>query len=424
MWHLRRTPGADASSLRHLGNLGAVRYPSDEPDQPPRSRKRKDRTDRPPRDHSNRGRILLAVALVGVVVLLLSLRAIATFWTDILWFDSLDLGSVWRKLLSAKVTLGAGATLVFFLVLWINLVIADRLAPQFLPVSGSDDEVLIRYRELVSGRQRLVEVVVALLVAIIPGVSASSQWMQFLLFRFGGSFGESDPEFGVDLGFYVFKLPFLTQVVDWVFGFLLVTAIVVAVVHYLNGAIRLQAMGERITPNAKAHLSIILAVAALVKAGDYYLQRFELLTAQGQSFDGAGYTDVTARLPAINMLVLVSLFVALLLIVNIWRRGWVLPSIVVALWLVTAIVAGSLYPSFVQRFQVSPAELAKERPYIERNIEATRAAVGLDGVDQVDFVYVRPSRTWSSAASSTPSVMWTSTATSCSRATSRRCGNR
>ncbi len=364
-----------------------MRYPSDEPDQPSRPRRRKDRADRPPRDHSNRGRILLAVGLVGVVVLLLSLRAIATFWTDILWFDSLDLGSVWRKLLSAKVTLGAGATLAFFLVLWVNLVIADRLAPQFLPVSGSDDEVLIRYRELVSGRQRLVEVVVALLVAIIPGISASSQWMQFLLFRFGGSFGESDPEFGVDLGFYVFKLPFLTQVVDWAFGFLLVTAIVVAVVHYLNGAIRLQAMGERITPNAKAHLSVILAVAALVKAGDYYLQRFELLTAQGQSFDGAGYTDVTARLPAINMLVLVSLFVALLLIVNIWRRGWVLPSIVVALWLVTAIVAGSLYPSFVQRFQVSPAELAKERPYIERNIEATRAAVGLDGVEQVDFVY-------------------------------------
>jgi len=196
----------------------------------------------------------LAVVLIGLVVLALSLRAIATFWTDILWFDSLDLGSVWRKLLSAKVTLGAGATIIFFIILWLNLVVADRLAPRFLPVSGQDDEVLIRYRELVSGRQRLVEVVVALLVAIVPGVSASAQWSQWLLFRFGGSFEEPDPEFGMDLGFYLFKLPFLTQVVDWLFGFLLVTAIVVAVVHYLNGAIRVQAMGERVTPNAKAHL--------------------------------------------------------------------------------------------------------------------------------------------------------------------------
>ncbi len=362
-----------------------MRYPSDEPDRPPRATGRsgrKDRTDRP-----NRGRIVLAVVLVGLVVLALSLRAIATFWTDILWFDSLGLGSVWRKLLSAKVTLGAGATIVFFAILWLNLVVADRLAPRFLPVSGQDDEVLIRYRELVSGRQRLVEVVVALLVAIIPGISASAQWSQWLLFRFGGSVGQPDPEFGVDLGFYLFKLPFLTQVVDWLFGFLLVTAIVVAVVHYLNGAIRVQAMGERVTPNAKAHLSIILAVAALVKALDYYLQRFELLTVQGQSFDGAGYTDLTARLPAIQMLMLVSIAVAIVLIVNIWRRGWVLPGIVVALWLLLSIVAGSLYPSFVQRFQVGPAELAKERPYIERNIEATREAIGLAEVDQVDFVY-------------------------------------
>lgn len=358
-----------------------MRYPSDQPDPP----ERRSRPSRPPRP--NRSRIILAVGLVGIVVGLLSLRAIATFWTDFLWFDALDLGAVWRKLLSAKVTLGAGATLVFFLILWINLVIADRIAPQFLPVTGEDDEVLIRYRELVSGRQRVVEVLLALAVAIIPGISASAQWSQWLLFRFGGSFEQTDPQFGVDLGFYMFKLPFLTQVVDWLFGFLLVTAVIVAVIHYLNGAIRMQSMGERVTPNAKAQLSLILAAAALVKAADYYLQRFELLTAQGQSFDGAGYTDVNARLPAIQMLMLVSLFVAVLLIVNIWRRGWIVPSIVVALWLVVAVVAGSVYPSFVQRFQVSPAELAKERSFIERNIAATRAATGLGDVQEANFLY-------------------------------------
>jgi len=383
----RHTPDADASSFPLLGNLNAVRYPSDDPDQPPQPARKSKRREREKGAHTNRGRILLAVSLVGFVVLVLSLRAIATFWTDILWFDSLGLGSVWRKLLSAKVTLGAVATIVFFAILWVNLVVADRLAPRFLPVSGQDDEVLIRYREFVSGRQRLVEVVLALLVAILPGVSVSSQWSQWLLFRFGGSFGEIDPEFGVDLGFYVFKLPFLSQVVDWVFGFLLVTAIVVAIVHYLNGAIRLQAMGERVTPNAKAHLSLILAFAALVKALDYYLQRFELLTVDGQAFDGAGFTDLNARLPAIQMLMLISIAVAIVLIVNIWRRGWVLPSIVVALWLLLSIVAGSLYPSFVQRFQVGPAELAKERPFIERNISATRTAVGLADVETVDFVY-------------------------------------
>lgn len=324
---------------------------------------------------------------VVVVVLLLSLRAIATFWTDLLWFDSLDLASVWRRLLSAKVTLGISATLVLFVLLWVNLLVADRLAPPFLSVAGPEDDLLVRYRELVSGRQRLVWLFVSLAIAVIPGFSASSQWREWLLFRFGGSFDKKDPQFGTDIGFYVFRLPFLSAVVDWLFAFLIVTAIAVAIVHYLNGAIRLHSVGERVTPNAKAHLSVLLALAALVKTADYWLQRYELTTSAGRSFDGAGYTDVNATLPAIQLLILVSVFAAVLLLVNIWRRGWVMPVIVVALWALLAVVAGGFYPAFVQRFQVDPAELAKETPYIERNIEATRDALGLADVKRQNFPY-------------------------------------
>ncbi len=359
----------------------AVRMPSDMP-RPSRRERRRERGPRP-----NRGRLIVGIVIALVVVLALSLRAIATFWTDFLWFDSLDMTAVWRRLLSAKVTLGIGATLAFFLLLWVNLLVADRLAPKFRPLAGPEDEILVRYRELVTGRQRVMEIGLALLVAIIPGISASGQWREWLLFRYGGSFGRSDPQFGTDIGFYIFKLPFLSQVIDWVFGFLIVTAVIVAVVHYLNGAIRLQPMGERVTPNAKAHLSVLLALAALVKAADYWLQRYELTFAQGKSFDGAGYTAVNARLPAIQLLILISVFVAILLLVNIWRRGWVLPVIVVALWALVAVVVGSAYPAFVQRFQVSPSELAKEKPYIQRNITATREALGLSDVAQTNFDY-------------------------------------
>ncbi|MFM7068478.1 MAG: UPF0182 family protein [Actinomycetes bacterium] len=336
---------------------------------------------------SSRRRAWLAVVAVLLVVLLLSLRAIATFWTDFLWFDSLDYSTVWRRLLSAKVTLGVAATLVFFVILLLNLVIADRLAPPFVPVAGPEDEILVRYRELVTGRRRLLWLVVSLVIAVIPGMSASAQWREWLLFRFGGSFGQKDPQFGTDIGFYVFRLPFLSSVVDWLFAYLVVTAIAVAIVHYLNGAIRLHAVGQRVTPNAKAHLSVLLALAALVKAADYWLQRFELTTSGGRSFDGAGYTDVNATLPAIQLLILVSVFAAGLLLVNIWRKGWVLPAIVVALWALLAVVAGGFFPAFVQRFQVDPAELAKEKPYIERNIEATRDALGLADVKSQNFAY-------------------------------------
>ena len=357
-----------------------MRYPNDMPDEP----REEPRDEGGPR--SNRGRFIIGAVLVLLVVLVLSLRAIATFWTDYLWFGSLDLTSVWTMLLSAKVVLGVATTLFFFVLLWVNFVLADRLAPKFRPTNGPEDELLLRFRELVAGRQRLVWLVVALLIAIVPGFSASAQWREWLLFRNGGSWGELDPVFGWDLGFYIFQLPFLTTVVDWLFGFLIVTAIAVAVVHYLNGAIRVQAVGERVSPNAKAHLSVLLALAAFTRAADYYLGRFELLISDGTRFDGAGYTDLNASLPALNLMVLVSLFAGVLLLVNIRRKGWALPAITVGLWLIVAVIAGGLYPAFVQRFQVDPNELAQEREFIERNIESTREAYGLE-VETSNFDY-------------------------------------
>lgn len=335
----------------------------------------------------HRGRLALGILAVALVVLALSLRAIATFWTDYLWFDALDLTSVWNRLVSAKVTLGAATGLVLWVLVWSNLVLADRLAPRFRSVVGPEDDLLVRYRELVAGRQRLVWLVLSLMIAIVPAISTSAQWREWLLFRYGGSFGVDDPQFGRDLSWYVFRLPFLSTAVDWLFAFLVLTVIVVAVVHYLNGAIRLQPLGERVTPNAKAHLSVLLALAAFTKAVDYWLRRFELVVSGGTSFDGAGYTDVNAALPAIDLMVLISVSAGAVLLVNIRRKGWTWPLIVLALWGVIAIVAGGLYPAFIQRFIVEPAELAKERPFVERNIEATRTALGLDRVDPIEFDY-------------------------------------
>ena len=139
-----------------------------------------------------------------------------------------------------------------------------------------------------------------------------------------------------------------------------VTAIAVAIVHYLNGAIRLQPLGERVTPNAKAHLSVLLALAAFTKAADYWLRRFELVVSGGTTFDGAGYTDINAALPAIQLMMLISVFAGVLLLINIRRKGWTLPIIILALWGLVAIIAGGLYPAFVQRFQVAPNEQEAE----------------------------------------------------------------
>ena len=161
---------------------------------------------------------------------------------------------------------------------------------------------------------------------------------------------------------------------------MVIILIVTAVAHYLNGGIRLQVQGQRVTPQVKAHLSVLLALLAILRAVGYWLQRYSLLTSDRGFVDGATYTAVKAELPAINLLFLISILAAVLLVVNIWQRGWRLPIIAVGLWGLVAVVAGTIYPAFVQRFIVQPAESEREKPYITRNIEATRAALGLDKV--------------------------------------------
>ena len=269
---------------------------------------------------------------------------------------------------------------IFFVLCWLNLWIADRIAPRFRP-AGPEEEFVERYHELIGRRTGLVRIVVSLLFGLIAGVGVSSQWHDWILFTHRVDFGQKDPLFHTDVGFYVFTLPFLRFVVNWLFAAVLIVIIITAVAHYLNGGIRVQTPGQRVTPQVKAHLSVLLAALALLKGAAYYLQRYGLTFSTRGFVNGAGYTDVKAQLPAINLLMLISLGAAVLLIVNIRRRGWVLPVIAVGLWAFVAVIAGAAYPAFIQRFQVQPAESTQGAPYIARNIAATRAALGLDKVE-------------------------------------------
>jgi uncharacterized membrane protein (UPF0182 family) len=341
---------------------------------------------RRPRRSPGRGRTFLVLGAVLLFFLVTSLRGIAGFYTDFLWFDSLHLAGVWRGILGAKLALALIFTTAFFVLMWVNLVIADRLAPPFRP-AGPEEEFIERYHEIIGGRSSWVRAGTAILLALIAGPPVAGEWNSWLLFTNGGSFGIKDPQFGTDVGFYVFKLPFLSFVTGWLFAALLIVLIVTTVAHYLNGGIRVSARRNRVTPQVKAHLSVLLGLLALVKAGGYWLQRFDLTVSTRGFVDGAGYTDIKAQLPAINLLILISVASFLLFIVNIWRRGWTLPILGVGLWALIAVVAGAIYPQFIQRVQVTPNEPDRERPYIVRNIEATRDAVGLakDDIEVTPF---------------------------------------
>ena len=358
------------------------------PPPPPPSRPAFGRRTRRP--GSRRVRVIAFGLLIFGSVLMLSLRGLASFYTDYLWFDQLGYGNVFRSVLLAQVVLVALFTALFFVICFVNLTVADRLAPIVRP-PGPEEDLLARYHVAVGRRAWMVRVAGSALLALLAGFGVSDRWQEWLLFTNGGDFGVEDAQFGKDIGFYVFKMPFTSFVVGWLFGTLIVTLVVTTVLHYLNGGIRLQTMGERVQPAVKAHLSLLLGLLALVKAADYWLARYELTTSTRGAVHGATYTDVKAQLPAINLLILISLFAVILLIVNIRRRGWVLPVLAVGLWAFVALVMGNIYPAVIQNLRVEPAESEKEAEYIGRNIEATRQAFGLadvtvlqlDGMDNV-----------------------------------------
>ncbi len=322
----------------------------------------------------------LVAAAIILVVLLLSLRGLAGFYTDYLWFKDVGFEHTWRSLLSAKIVPAVIFSVAFFVVMLVNLIVADRVAPRFRG-TGPEDEVIERYRGYIAPYAGRVRVLVAIFFSLIMGTGVSAQWQNWILFSNSTSFGIKDPQFHKDISFYVFRLPFLQFVSGWIFAALLVVLIVSAVFHYLNGGIRLQSPFQRVTPQVKVHVSVLLGLMALTKTYQYYLAQFALTKSRNGFVDGATYTDVHAHLPALRLLIVISVAAAGLFIVNIWRRGWVFPIIAVGLWGFISIVVGTIYPAVIQKFSVQPNELTKEQPYIVRNIAATRAAFKLSNSD-------------------------------------------
>jgi len=331
-------------------------------------------------------RAWLIVAAVVLVVLLLSLRGFAGFYTDYLWFKDVGYAHTWRSLLSAKAIPALTFSAIFFVAMLINLIVADRIAPRYRG-TGPEDEIIERYRGYVQPYSGRVRVLVALFFSLIMGTGVSAQWPNWILFSNSTSFGIKDPQFHKDISFYVFRLPFLQFAAGWIFAALLVILIVSAVFHYLNGGIRLQSPFQRVTPQVKVHLSVLLGLMALTKTYQYYLAQFALTKSKTGFVDGATYTDVHAHLPALRLLIVISIAAAGLFIVNIWRRGWVFPIIAVGLWGFISIVVGTIYPAVIQKFQVQPNELSRETPYIKLNIAATRDAFGLSKISTKTFNY-------------------------------------
>lgn len=334
----------------------------------------------------SRFRRIATFAVSGAFIALLISRWIATLWTDYLWYDALGSADVWYTLTFTKVWLVIAAVLVAFTVIWINLYVVDRISPRRIVFAETpDEELLERYNEWIEPRVRIVRFGFSTFFALLVGLGAAAWWQDWLQWRNGVPFGIVDPIFGNDVARYVFALPFYRDLYGWTFQLLMITTLVVVAAHYLNGGIKIGSPGKRTSDGVKAHISTLVAAIALLKALGYVFDKWELLySGRGRVF-GASFTDVNAQVPALNLLIFISIVSAIILLVNVWFKGWTLPAVALGIWLVTSIGVGGIYPALIQRFSVEPNELTKELPYVQHNLDFTRFAYGLQDVDVRPF---------------------------------------
>ena len=333
-----------------------------------------------------RGGVLLPTLVVlGVIVLLFVV--FVGYYSDWLWFDSVGKTEVYTTQLIVRIGMFIAFGLVMTAVLGGILVWSWRTRPVFRGMTP-EQASLERYRLAIEPFRAKAAITIAVGIGFLAGLSASAEWGTFLLWRNATPFGEVDPQFGMDLSFYTFTLPFLRFVVGFGFTVLILGILAAIVVQYLYGGLRLQPKGDRATQAAQVQLSLLVAALLFLKAVSYWLDRYELATQSNtlvKGFTGLKYVDVHAVLPSLNILTGVAVIVGVLFVLNAFRRSWAVPAIGLGLMIVTSIVVGTLYPLFVQQFQVRPSELVKEQPYIERNIAATRDAYGVSDAEVTDY---------------------------------------
>ena len=326
--------------------------------------------------------------VVFIVIIGFSIaRAIATFFTNYLWFDSVQLNSVWLKILLTKASLVGATSLLAFIFIFTNLRLAVRATPVMdIFESFESQDPLSRFRAWTNERFLRYRLWGSIGLSLFLGAGASQLWEQVLLFLNQKSFGITDPIFNADVSSFVFGLPLYRLFVSWGFQLVVFTSLIIVLFFIATGALQLrQGQLPEVSSGAKAHLSVLLAFIAVLKAFAYRLDSLELLYSPRGKVFGASYTDVVAHLPALNLLILISLFGAVLLLVNIKRRGWLLPVTAISLWLAVSIIVGGLVPAAIQRFRVIPDELNKELIYVENHIDYTRLAYGLDAIEEKSF---------------------------------------
>lgn len=324
--------------------------------------------------------VLIVVAVVGFILFVL-LGPAVYLYTELLWFKELHFTPVFLKILGTKALIGLSVGAFFFVLLSSNLMIARRFAPrarvfphEIIEISPVPDKLINRVLLLGS-----------LAVAVLVGLGSIGHWETILKFLNSTSFHLQDPIFHRDVSFYVFTLPVYEWIRSALINAVFLTLIATAGIHFFDNAIEIRAGNVRFAPHVKAHLSLLAGAIVFLKSWGYIIQAYGLLMSERGTVFGAGYTDINAILPALKILTVISIFAGIILILNIYFKGWILPAGAFGILMTASLLVGVVYPQVIQQYIVSPNEIAKERPFIKNNIKFTRKAYSINKMSERQF---------------------------------------
>ncbi|GGF26601.1 UPF0182 family membrane protein [Subtercola lobariae] len=335
----------------------------------------------PAQKPARRSRTVIAIAIAIVAVLAILFFVFTNLYTEVLWFNQLGYLSV----LTTQWVAGGVMFFVGFFAMAIPVFVSIEIAFRFRPVYAKLNSQLDRYQQVVEPLRRLAAFGIPALLGLFAGVAAATRWQVVLMYLNRTSFGKTDPQFNLDISFYVYDLPFWQSVVGFASAVVLISGIAALATSYLYGAIRFGQREVRISKTARIQIAITAGVYLLLQGISIWLDQYATLTASGGLLTGASYSDVNATIPGLQILSGIAILVAILFFVAAFIGRWRLPVIGTALLIISAIILGSLTPWVVQRFQVDPSERSLEAPYLQRNIDMTRDAYGVADVQTIPY---------------------------------------
>ncbi|MGI6877983.1 UPF0182 family membrane protein [Microbacterium sp. gxy059] len=335
----------------------------------------------PPATSPSPIRRVVIVTVVTIAVLLAVLFGLANLYTELLWFRQLGFSSVLTTQWIARVVMFAVGFVGMALPVWLAIFLAYRLRPVYARLSSQLD----RYQEVVEPLRRLAMWGIPVLFGFFAGFATSAQWETTWLWLNGVEAGVTEEQFGLDAAFYMFDLPFWQGVVGFASAVVLISLLVTALVSYLYGSVRVGQGEFTISKPARMQIAITAGLYLLLQAASIWLDRFASVVEQSGRITGPAYVEANAVIPGQTILAIVAALVAVLFLVTAWIGKWRYPLVATGLLIVTSLVVTTALPWGVQTFQVTPNERALQLDYYQRNVDATRAAYGLDDIETIEY---------------------------------------